>query len=261
VYRWLKIPNISNKTQLRAIVDAAFRKEDDSGHAVQVSAFLQCCDASLDKPVSYHVHVIDYYCGKQCHVPRHTFSAELLANNDGADHMLLGPWGPWGAAQAMLAQIFHEPTNGPCTSIKTRQLRETSRWDTTIIVAGDAKSLVAAVTARHVKQPSDKPLWIHVQHLRELLDRHTTPSLWWLDTRDMVADGLIIGAVDRKTLDEIMNGLHTIQYPSEMWIAPDKPPGVQAMEQNDDTQRSPCASRRQQTYISNRLTRSLCFVS
>ena len=77
----------------------------------------------------------------------------------------------------------------------------------------------------------------------------------------MAADGLTKGAVDRKALDEIMNGLQTIQHPSETWIAPDKPPGAQAIEQNDDTQRSSYASRRQQTYISNRLTRSLCFLS
>ena len=76
-----------------------------------------------------------------------------------------------------------------------------------------------------------------------------------------MADGLTKGAVDRKALDEIMNGLQTIQHPSEPWIAPDKPPGVQAMEHNNDTQKSSYISRRQQTCISNRLTRSLCFLS
>ena len=95
VYRRLKILQASsNKTQLRAIVDSAFRKEGDSGHAARGAVFLRCCDASLVKPISCHVHFIEYYCGKQRHVTRSTFSAELLAHNDGADHMMT------------LAQIF-----------------------------------------------------------------------------------------------------------------------------------------------------------
>ena len=182
-----------------------------------------------------------------CSLHCSTFSAELLAHGDGADHMM------------MLAQIFHEIAHGPCTYMQARQLRETGRWDVHLVVAGDAKSVFAAVTARHVKQPSDKSLWIHVQYLRELLDRRAISSLWWLDTRDMVADGLTKGAVDRKALDEIMNGLQTIQHPSEAWIAPDKPPGVQAMEQNSEDGNSAYLSRRQHAYISNRLTLSLCF--
>ena len=116
-----------------------------------------------------------------------------------------------------------------------------------------------------MKQPSDKSLWIHVQYLRELLDRRAVSALWWLDTRDMVADGLTKEAVDRKALDEIMKGMQTIQHPAEEWIAPDELPCIQAADQSSESRGSSSsssstlftASQKQQVYIVDRLALSL----
>ena len=51
-------------------------------------------------------------------------------------------------------------------------------------------SVFAAVTAVFVKTPAEKSLLCHVQFLRELLDRGVLAAIVWLDTRDMLADGL-----------------------------------------------------------------------
>ena len=70
----------------------------------------------------------------------------------------------------------------------------------------DAMSVHAAVTATFVKTPAAKSLLCHVQFLREMLDRRTLSSLIWIDTRDMVSDGLTKGAVSREALHEAMAG-------------------------------------------------------
>ena len=61
----------------------------------------------------------------------------------------------------------------------------------------DAKSVFAVVTATFAKTPAEKSLLCHVQYLRELLDKDVLQQIVWIDTRDMYADGLTKGAVQR----------------------------------------------------------------
>ena len=53
--------------------------------------------------------------------------------------------------------------------------------------------MFAAVTATYIKPPAEKGLLAHVQYLRELLDLHVLHALMWMETRDMIADGLQVG--------------------------------------------------------------------
>ena len=69
-------------------------------------------------------------------------------------------------------------------------------------------SVYSAVTATYIKHPAEKSLLSHVQFLRELLDSHVLGALMWVDTRDMVSDGLTKGAVDRDALHKVMDGFH-----------------------------------------------------
>ena len=70
----------------------------------------------------------------------------------------------------------------------------------------DAMSVHAATTATFVKTPAEESLLCHVQFLREMLGRKTLRILIWVDTRDMVSDGLTKGAVSREGLRAIMDG-------------------------------------------------------
>ena len=70
----------------------------------------------------------------------------------------------------------------------------------------DAKSVFAAVTAAFIKQPAEKSLRCHAQYLWELLDKRVLQHIFWIDARDMAADGLTTGAVARDALHEIMEG-------------------------------------------------------
>ena len=70
----------------------------------------------------------------------------------------------------------------------------------------DAMSVYAAITATYIKHPSEKGLLCHVQFVRECLDSGVLKALSWIDTRDMHADGLTKGAVDRIALHQVMDG-------------------------------------------------------
>ena len=78
-----------------------------------------------------------------------------------------------------------------------------------------AQSVYAAITATQVKAPSDKSLLFHVQYMRELLDRQVIEAIVWLDTRDMIADGLTKGAVSRDMIHHLMDGQAIVAHVAE----------------------------------------------
>ena len=93
------------------------------------------------------------------------------------------------------------PGNEPFSAEETVQLRE-GRLQTTvhIEVAIDAMSVYAAVTANIVKAPAEKSLPPHVQFVRELLDKGSIRALIWLDTHDMIADGMTKGRISQTVI-------------------------------------------------------------
>ena len=155
--------------------------------------------------VKWICHLLDYYCKKQRHVTRSTFGAELYAACDAADHCML------------LAQLLHEVEHGSMTAAEARQYREHGGWKVPIVLGIDAMSVFAGVTAAQLKVPAEKGLWSHVQYLRELLDNGVLFSLYWIDTRDMHADGLTKGSVDRAALIAIMSGIARFQHEFKSW--------------------------------------------
>ena len=81
----------------------------------------------------------------------------------------------------------------------------------------DAKSVFAAITATFIKPPAEKSLLCHVQYIRELLDKRVLHHLFWIDTRDMHADGLTKGAVERQLLHTLMDGWCEFKQDFEHW--------------------------------------------
>ena len=58
---------------------------------------------------------------------------------------------------------------------------------------------------------------IRIQYIRELLDTKVLEALVWLDTRDMVADGLTKGSVDHDALHACMNGIWLLLHSAQPW--------------------------------------------
>jgi hypothetical protein len=200
-------------SHIRLISDAAFRKEDDDAHALKGAVFVRV-DADPDDIASggatkklseISCHVIDYYSRKQRHVTRSTFGAELFAACDAADHGIL------------MAQIVQEMLYGVDTYATARQRREHDGWQVPIVLAVDAMSVFAAVTASQLKIPTERSLWSHVQFLRELLDTNVLRWFMWVDTRDMHTDGLTKGSVERTLLHQIMKGVIRTEHEYKSW--------------------------------------------
>ena len=80
-------------------------------------------------------------------------------------------------------------------------------------MAIDARAVFDALTAQDASEPSESSLKLHVLAFRDRLFRGVCSILWWTDTRDMVADGLTKGGVDRRILTSVMGGTLTLMYP------------------------------------------------
>ena len=83
--------------------------------------------------------------------------------------------------------------------------KTTASTDLGLVV--DARSVTSAVTASTVKIPAEPSLLLHVNWLRQLLVRKRLGSLWWADTRSMIADGMTKGSVSRDLIAAVMSGL------------------------------------------------------
>ena len=199
----------TQETHLRIISDAAFKKETEKGHCLRGALYLRAPGITTESFVATQketiVHMLDWVCKNQRHVNRSTFSAELLSAGDAVDQGLL------------LSQVLHELEHGSMTAVEARGQRNTGSFSIPMVLYVDAMSVFAAVTAVFVKTPAEKSLLCHVQFLRELLDHGVLAAIVWLDTRDMVSDGLTKGAVPRDALLQVMEGLFRLSQEPKVW--------------------------------------------
>jgi carbamoylphosphate synthase small subunit len=61
----------------------------------------------------------------------------------------------------------------------------------------DARSVWETIAAEVMKTPSDHTLLIHAKAFKQYFLQKQLKALTWIDTRDMVADALNKGIVDR----------------------------------------------------------------
>ena len=189
--------------RLLAVTDSSFKKEEDDGHAMKGVFILLGGGSSGVKTDA--VHVLDYAARKQHHVTRSTFAAELFSACDGVDHAL------------MLAITLHEIERGCSGAGEARRLREEGGLAFSIWLCIDAMSVLAATSAEAVRAPTEKSLMGHVLWLRELADRGLLTGIAWVDTRDMLSDGLTKGSVARDLIDAALSGKWAQQHAPKEW--------------------------------------------
>ena len=117
----------------------------------------------------------------------------------------------------LLSQLLHELACGPVAATEARELRLNGGYKIPQALYVDAMPVSAAVTAAFIKTPAEKSLRCHVQLLRELLDHGMLAAIVWLDTRDMLADGLTKGAVQRDALIRLLDGLSKMMHEPKIW--------------------------------------------
>ena len=84
----------------------------------------------------------------------------------------------------------------------------------------DAQSVFVAITSTYIKIPADNGVLSHIQYARELLDTRVLQWLFWVDTRDMCADGLTKGSISREAIHDIMEGQLNLLKGTQGWTPP-----------------------------------------
>jgi hypothetical protein len=193
-------------THLRMISDAAFKREEDSGHSMRGACYVRCPGVSdNDFVISKPGHLIETVARQQRRVTRATFTSELQGGCDTMDKGFL------------LLQALDEMQTGRISAQEAMERRNNGGFAVPGAIYLDALSVYAAITATFVKTPADNGVLIHCLYIRELLDYAVLHALIWQDTRDMLADGLTKGVVDRQALHDAMDGLIKIHHECKFW--------------------------------------------
>ena len=125
---------------------------------------------------------------------RSTFSAELNGLVDSVEQLLL--------LQITLHQIYCGTHQSPEEMI---DLLEHGGLYPSLDVAVDAKAVFDAVAATDACDPQECSLKLHLISVRDRLSQGIIRRMHWVDTRDMLADGLTKGGIDRALLHSVSN--------------------------------------------------------
>ena len=132
--------------------------------------------------------MLEFYSRKQKRVVRSTLGAECRALSDGVD---LGK---------VICSAVHELLCGPMTTVEARDTEINGGCGVPLEACTDARSLFETLQIQEPKAPTEVAMVFDLMALRESLECHRLSKLWWLDTRDMLADGLTKGIINRSAL-------------------------------------------------------------
>ena len=121
---------------------------------------------------------------------------------------------------AIVSGFTIETIRGPQTGESL--MRSLSTGDLAMPVEGltDSYSIFSYLAAAHLKLPAEKSTYYHLAFLREKLVNGFISTYNWIDTRDMVADGLTKGLSDRSLLSALMDGSYTLAHPVHEYREP-----------------------------------------
>ena len=194
--------------KLTGFTDAAFKAlvDEPTGLALRGLAIVLQSDDKDDRPMAADGkgNLIDFVCRKQRRVVRSTFSAELNGLIDSIEQLLL--------CQANLHEIYCGTTHSPQQLV---DLMEHGCMYPPIDVCVDARAVFDALAASDVCDPQESSLKLHLISVRDRLAAGILRFLFWVDTRDMFADGMTKGALDRAALNAVMLGTWTLQHKHE----------------------------------------------
>ena len=157
-----------------------------------------------------NVNLVDFLLPRIRRVVRTTFSAELNALIDALENLLL------------LQMALHEIFCGVSSDVdELVQRLEAGRLYPPIACCTDAMSVWQAIVAADCGTPQECSLKLHLLSLRDRLQRGVLRAIHWTDTRDMVADGLTKGGVNRELMLSVSkDGTYKMQHPSKTYSPP-----------------------------------------
>ena len=177
--------------------DSAFKAQDDeaAGLALRGLAVVLTTDsATQPTSPSGDVNLLDFLTRRLRRVVRSTFAAELNALLDAIESMIITQLG------------WHQIVKGTVETIEQLLLRlEAGTLSPPIELVGYARSVFDAIAASDVCDPAEASLKLHLLSVRSRLAQGLVRALWWSDTRDMLADALTKGGIDRTSLLRCMD--------------------------------------------------------
>ena len=100
----------------------------------------------------------------------------------------------------VLTELFSESTVAVNDLAK---MQETGQLLLPLEVCVDAKSVYDALASDPIRVPTEKSLYIHLLAMSDLIKRGVLTKVWWIDTKDMAADALTKGSIDRDVVMQL----------------------------------------------------------
>ena len=168
-----------------AIADSSFKGEDQEHTAVR-SGIIALTSRAGPRVGVNKLQVLEYVSKKQSKVCRSTYAAELHSALD-----LMG-------IATIINSAMTEIHTGPKTAVELVRIQDSGENALKLFLILDAKSVVSGAVSEEPKC-TDQSVFLHLLKLREFLGP-IIHALGWIDTRDMVADGLNKGIISRDAL-------------------------------------------------------------
>ena len=134
---------------------------------------------------------------------RSTFTSEGLACVAAVDQAIT------------LVTTLHEIEVGPTNISETKRLIEEARLLFVIEGFVDAMSLIKVLAAASIKVPQEKSFLLNLLWLADHTRTGVLKTLSWSDTRDMLAEGLTKGSIDRALLHKACDGYRALVHEME----------------------------------------------
>ena len=195
------------------ISDSAFKSEDQDCLAMRSGLIALAGKApnfgatTLGRSTTWEVQPIEHVSKKQQRVCRSTYAAELHSALDltGLALLILG--------------TLSEVLLGAKSPLEMLEMHNAGDYPVECELFIDARAVFDSVTAKTVKTPADKIFLLHALALRDHLESKQLAKMSWIDTRDMVADALNKGCIDRGSLRRFFEkGQWELQHEVKSWI-------------------------------------------
>ena len=179
--------------KILAIADSAFRKEDATGLSMKGAIIAICEHNDLNAEVPNpggRLHQIEWYSRRQRRISRSTFAAELHSMCDSIE-----------VAKVVLQAVLEIMSPKPLTPIAVvKALDNPQEREINIQICTDCRSLFDTLSLEDIKAPSENALVMLLLSVKEGLQTGLISKFYWINTLDMLADGLNKGVVARAAL-------------------------------------------------------------
>ena len=187
-----------------AISDSSFKGEDQEHTAVR-SGIIALMSRDGLRIGTNKVQIIECVSKKQSKVCRSTYAAELHSALD-----LMG-------LAMIVSSAMTEILTGVKSAAELVSIQESGQQALKLFLILDAKSVVSGAISEEPKS-ADQSVLLHLLKLREFLG-HVIHAIGWVDTRDMLSDGLNKGIIKRDALRKLaQTGEWTICHEPEIHV-------------------------------------------